>query len=65
MGMFAVFGVEDSRWISGMGSLLTFVEYLMGGVGAAEVGDLGRVMLLEATSFAISAVPEEVNAEAL
>ena len=29
------------------------------------MGDLGRVMMLEATLFAISAVPEEVNAEAL
>ena len=45
MGMFPVFGAEDSRGVSGRGSLLTFVEDLMGEVGAAEVGDLGRVML--------------------
>ena len=63
--MFPVFGAEDSREISGMGSLLRDVEDLVGGVGVAEEGDLGRVMLLEATFFAISAVPEEVNAEAL
>ena len=65
MGMFPVFGAENSRGISVRGSLLKFVEDLMGEVGAAEVGDLGRVMLLEATIFAISADPEEVNAEAL
>ena len=57
MGMFPVFGAEDSRGISGRGSLLSSVEDLVGGVGAAEVGDLGRVMLLEATIFAIAAVP--------
>ena len=38
---------------------------MVGGVGAAKVGDLGRVMLLEATIFAISAEPEEVSPEAL
>ena len=41
------------------------MEDLVGGLGAADAGDLGRVMLLEATIFAISAVPEEVNAEDL
>ena len=46
-------------------SLLRAVEDLVGGVGFAEEGDLGRVMPLEATIFSISAVPEEVNAEAL
>ena len=65
MGIFPVFGAEDSRGISGRGSLLRSVEDLVGGVGAAEAGDLGRVMLLAATILAISAVPEEVNAEAL
>ena len=65
MGMFPVFRAEDSSEISGRGSLLRSVEDLVGGVGAAEVGDLGRVMLLEATIFAILAVPEKVNAEAL
>ena len=60
-----MFGTEDSRGVSGRGSLLRSVEVLVGGVGAAEVGDLGRVMLVEATIFAISAVPEEENAEAL
>ena len=65
MGMFPVFGAEDSRGISGRGSLFRSMEDLVGGVGGAEVGDLGRVMLLEATIFAISAEPEEVNAEAL
>ena len=48
-----------------MGSLLRAVEDLVGGVGGAEAGDLGRVMLLEATIFLISAVPEDVNSEAL
>ena len=65
MGMFPVFGAEDSRGISGRGSLLRSMEDLVGGLGAAEAGDLGRVMLLAATILAISAVPEEVNAEAL
>ena len=60
-----MFGAEDSMGISGRVSVLKAVEDLLGGVGAAEVGDLGRVMLLEATILAISAVPEEVNAEAL
>ena len=65
MGMCPAFGTEDSRGISGRGSLLRAVVDLVGGVGGAEAGDLGRVMLLEATIFAISAVPEEVNAEDL
>ena len=64
MGMFPVFGAEDSRGISGRGSLLRSVDDLVGGVGGAEAGVLGRLILLEATIFAISAVPEEVNAEA-
>ena len=60
-----MFGAEDSRGISGRDSLLRSVEDLIGGLGAAEVGNLGRLMLLEVTIFAISGVPEEVNAEAL
>ena len=63
--MFPAFGADDSRGISGRGSLLRSLEDLGGGVGAADAGDLGRVMLLAATILAISAVPEEVNAEAL
>ena len=59
-----MFGTEDLREISGRVSLFWSVEDLVDGLGAAEVGDLGRVMLLGATIFAISAVPEEVNAEA-
>ena len=65
MGMFPVFGAVDSREISGMGSLVRSFEDLGGGLGAAEAGDLNRVMLLAATILAIPAVPEEVNAEAL
>ena len=34
-------------------------------MGAAGAGDLGRVTVLAATILAISAVPEEVKAEAL
>ena len=45
--------------------MLRSLDDLVGGVGAADEGDLGRVMLLAATILAISAVPEEVNAEAL
>ena len=65
MGMFPVFRAEDSRGISGRGSLLRSLEDLVGGLGAADAGDLGHVMLLAATILAISAVPEEVNTEAL
>ena len=60
--MFPAFGAEDSRGVSGRVSLLRSLEDLVGGVGAADAGDLGRVMLLAAT---ILAVPEEVNAEDL
>jgi hypothetical protein len=45
--------------------LLRSLEDLGVGVGVTDAGDLGRVMLLLATILAISAVPEEVNAEAL
>ena len=38
---------------------------LGGKLGAADAGDLWRVTLLAATFLAISAVPEEVNAEDL
>ena len=65
MGMFPAFGAEDSRGVSGRGSLLRSVEDLVGGVGAADAGDLGPVMLLAATILEISVVPEEVNAEDL
>ena len=65
MGIFPMFGADDSREISRRGSLLRSLEDLGVGVGAADAGDLGRVMLLLATILAISAVPEEVNAEAL
>ena len=65
MGMFPVFRAEDSRGISGRGSLLRSLEDLVGGVGAADVGGLDRVMMLAATILAISAVPEEVNTEAV
>ena len=65
MGIFPTFGADESREISRRGSLLRSLEDLGVGVGAADAGDLGRVMLLLATILAISAVPEEVNAKDL
>ena len=63
--MFPAFGADASRGISVRGSLLISLEEWGGGLGAAGAGDLGRVMVLAATILAISAVPEEVKAEAL
>ena len=63
--MFPAFGADASRGISVRGSLLISLEEWGGGLGAAEAGDLGRVTVLAATILAISAVPEEVKAEAL
>jgi hypothetical protein len=65
VGIFPAFGADDSRGISGRGSLLRSLEDLGEVVGATDAGELGRVMLFAATILAISAVPEEVNAEAL
>jgi hypothetical protein len=65
VGIFPTFGADESREISRRGSLLRSLEDLGAGVGAADAGDLSRVMLLLAAILEISAVPEEANAEAL
>ena len=63
--MLPAFGAEASRGISVRISLLISLEDLGDGLVAAVSGDLGRVTLLAAITLAISAFPEEVNAEAL